>query len=182
MALLEDGLGLLCPPPSQPPPPPRKPHPMTGTYIPERKVDSFRSSTERWLIGSFHGWLTLLSCAIGVGLVIIAVRWLQNRAASYEITDQRLIVRRGLIMKSIDEIELYRVKDVRVDFSVINQIADIGTITITSTDRTTGDAAFVLRDVPAARERREGLRKLVDRARQLRGVREIDVDHEDRWR
>ncbi len=159
---------------------------MTGTYIAERKVDSFRSSTERWLIGSFAGWLTILSCAIGVGIVIIAVRWLQNRAATYEITDQRLIVKRGLIMKSIDEIELYRVKDVRVDYSLINQIADIGTITITSTDRTThgpgGHAAFVLRDVPAARERREGLRKLVDRARQLRGVRELDVDSEDRWR
>lgn len=154
---------------------------MAGTYLAERKVDSFRSSTERWLVGSFYGWLTILSCAIGVGLVIIAVRWFQNRAASYEITDQRLIVKRGLVMKSIDEIELYRIKDVRVDFSLINQLADIGTITITSTDRTTGAASFVLRDVPAARERREGLRKLVDRARQLRGVRELDVDAEGRF-
>ena len=158
---------------------------MPGTYTPERPVDAFRSSTERWLIGSFYGWLTILSCLVGVGFVIIAARWLRNRAAAYEVTDQRLIVKRGLIMKSIDEIELYRIKDVRIDFSLINQLADIGTITITSTDRTTnspdGDRAFVLRDIPAARERREGLRKLVDRARQLRGVRELDVDAEDRY-
>ena len=138
---------------------------MSGSYSAERAVDSFRSSTNRWLLGSFTGWLTILSCAIGVGLVIIAVRWLQNMAAAYDITDQRLIVKRGLIMKSIDEIELYRIKDVRVDFSVINQIADIGTITITSSDRTTQNMQFVLRDIPAARERREGIRKLVDRAR-----------------
>lgn len=155
---------------------------MVGTYAAERQVDAFRSSTNRWLLGSFAGWLTILSCAIGVGLVIIAVRWLQNMASAYEVTDQRLIVRRGLILKSIDEIELYRIKDVRVDFSLINQIVDIGTITITSSDRTTGSASFVLRDVPAARERREGLRKLVDRARQRRGVRELDVDHEDDFR
>jgi hypothetical protein len=71
---------------------------------------------------------------------------------------------------------------VRVQFSLINQIADIGTITITSSDRTTGNAAFVLRDVPAARERREGIRKLVDRARQRRGVRELDVDEESGFR
>jgi len=102
-------------------------------------------------------------------------------AAAYEITDQRLIVKRGLVMKSIDEIELYRIKDVRVDFSVINQIADIGTITITSSDRTTQNMQFVLRDIPAARERREGIRKLVDRARRQRGVRELDVD-EDEYR
>ena len=82
-------------------------------------------------------------------------------------------------MKSIDEIELYRIKDVRVDFSVINQIADIGTITITSSDRTTQNMQFVLRDIPAARERREGIRKLVDRARRQRGVRELDIDEDD---
>ena len=152
---------------------------MVGTFSAERPVDSFRSSTNRWLFGSFTGWLTILSCAIGVGLVVIAVRWLQNLAASYEITDQRLIVKRGLVMKSIDEIELYRVKDVRVDYSLVNQLTDIGTITITSSDRTTGNAQFVLRDIPAARERREGLRKLVDRARRLRGVREMDIDDED---
>lgn len=155
---------------------------MSGTYVAERPVDSFRSSTNRWLLGSFAGWLTILSCVIGIGLVIIAWRWLQNMASAYEITDQRLIVRRGLIMKSIDEIELYRVKDVRVRFSLINQLADIGTITITSSDRTTGNQEFVLRDVPAARERREGIRKLVDRARQRRGVRELNVDAEDGFR
>ncbi len=152
---------------------------MVGSYTTERPVDSFRSSTNRWLLGSFLGWMTILSCVIGVGLVIIAIRWLQNMSAAYEITDQRLIVRRGLVMKSIDEIELYRIKDVRVDFSLLNQMADIGTITITSSDRTTGNASFVLRDVPAARERREGIRKLVDRARLRRGVRELDVDAED---
>lgn len=155
---------------------------MPGTYSAERQVDSFRSSTNRWLLGSFTGWLTILSCLIGVGLIIILVRWLQNMSAHYEITDQRLIINRGLVMKSIDEIELYRVKDVRVDYSLVNQLADIGTITITSSDRTTGNTAFVLRDVPAARERREGIRKLVDRARQRRGVRELDVDDEGSFR
>jgi uncharacterized membrane protein YdbT with pleckstrin-like domain len=152
---------------------------MVGTYSNERPVDSFRSSTNRWLFGSFTGWLTILACAIGVGLVVIAVRWLQNLSAAYEITDQRLIVKRGLVMKSIDEIELYRIKDVRVDYSLVNQITDIGTITITSTDRTTGNTQFILRDIPAARQRREGIRKLVDRARRLRGVREMDIDDDD---
>ena len=144
----------------------------------EQKVDRFRTSTARWLYGSLAGWGTSLLCLVGVGFVIILVRWLQALSTSYEVTDQRLIVHRGLIMKTIDEIELYRIKDVRLDYSLLNQFADIGTITLTSTDRTTGDTSFVLRDVPQARERREGLRGLVERARQRRGVRELDVDHE----
>ncbi|WP_380788136.1 PH domain-containing protein [Sphingomonas sp. R86521] len=144
----------------------------------ERSVDEFRSSTTRWLVGSFAGWGTLLTCLVGVGFVLIGVRWLKNRAATYEITDQRLIVKRGILFKTIDEIELYRIKDVRLGYSLLNQMVDIGTIILTSTDRTTAGGEFTLRDVPMARDRREGIRKLVDRARQRRGVREIDVDHE----
>ena len=142
----------------------------------ERPVDEFRSSTRRWLLGSFAGWGTLLACLIGVGFVIIGVRWLKNRSASYEITDQRLIVRRGILFKTIDEIELYRIKDVRLGYSLLNQMSDIGTIILTSSDRTTAGGEFILRDIPMARDRREGLRKLVDRARQRRGVRELDVE------
>jgi uncharacterized membrane protein YdbT with pleckstrin-like domain len=142
----------------------------------ERPVDEFRSSTRRWLLGSFAGWGTLLICLAGVGFVLIGIRWLKNRSASYEITDQRLIIKRGILFKTIDEIELYRVKDVRLGYSLLNQMTDIGTITLTSSDRTTSGGEFSLRDIPMARERREGLRKLVDRARQRRGVRELDVE------
>jgi uncharacterized membrane protein YdbT with pleckstrin-like domain len=143
----------------------------------ETPVDQFRTATARWLYGSLAGWGTSLLCLVGVGFVIVLVRWLSALATSYEVTDQRLIVRRGLIMKTVDEIELYRIKDVRLDYSLLNQMADIGTITLTSTDRTTGDTQFVLKDVPHARQRREGLRGLVERARARRGVREIDLDH-----
>ncbi len=147
----------------------------------ERTVDEFRSSTRRWLLGSFAGWGTLLTCLAGIGFVIIGVRWLKNRSASYEITDQRLIIKRGILFKTIDEIELYRIKDVRLGYSLLNQMTDIGTITLTSSDRTTSGGEFTLRDIPMARDRREGLRKLVDRARQRRGVREMDIDHEDAY-
>jgi uncharacterized membrane protein YdbT with pleckstrin-like domain len=142
----------------------------------ERTVDEFRSSTRRWLLGSFAGWGTLLTCLAGIGFVIIGIRWLKNRSASYEITDQRLIIKRGILFKTIDEIELYRIKDVRLGYSLLNQMTDIGTIILTSSDRTTSGGEFTLRDIPMARDRREGLRKLVDRARQRRSVRELDVE------
>ena len=144
----------------------------------ERPVDEFRSSTRRWLLGSFAGWGTLLSCLVGVGFVLIGVRWLKNRSAHYAVTDQRLIIKRGILFKTVDEIELYRIKDVRLGYSLLNQMTDIGTIVLTSSDPTTAGGAFTLRDVPMARDRREGLRTLVDRARQRRGVRELDVDRQ----
>jgi uncharacterized membrane protein YdbT with pleckstrin-like domain len=172
----------------------------------EPMLDSFRPSTMGWLRGTLAGWGTVLLgfagllgtllaslgslpltgyeylplLLTGAAIVIIAVKWVQNLAAKYELTEERLIVRRGIIMKSIDEVELYRVKDVRIDFSIINQLAGLGHITITSSDETTRQQGELrLRDIERAQERREQLRRLVDTARQKRRVREIDMVHED---
>ena len=145
----------------------------------DQVTDRFRSSTWGWLRGTLAGWVTLLLCLVGIGLIIILVKWIQNLATTYEVTPDRLIIRRGIFIKSIDEIELYRVKDIRIDFSLINQWADIGTISILSSDETTRDAPLEIPHVDAARRRREELRRLVDEARQKRRVREIDMVHDD---
>lgn len=160
-------------------------------------LDRFRSSTLRWLYGTLAGWGTLLLIPLGLiamqlwastlalillwgaALAIVLVKWIGNLATTYELTDDRLILHKGIIAKSIDEIELYRVKDVRIDFTIINQIANIGTITIASSDETTRSAPLAIRDVAQARARRERLRELVDTARRNRGVREIDMVQED---
>lgn len=144
----------------------------------EKSVASFRSSTWRWLLGSLAGWGTLLLCLVGVGLVIVAWRWLSNVAVQYELTDQRLIIRRGIINKTTDEIELYRIKDTTIAYSIVNQLTDIGNITIRSSDATTSGGELVLRDIPHGRGIREEIRRLTDVARQLRRVREVDLDVE----
>jgi uncharacterized membrane protein YdbT with pleckstrin-like domain len=164
----------------------------------DERLDTFRSSTLGWLLGTAAGLGTLLLAIAGVVLTamdvqalgiywlaltvvalgIVLVKWFQNLAATYEITEERLIIRRGIIMKSVDEIELYRIKDVRIDFSLLNQMAGIGRITITSSDETTRDGDLVMPEIQKAQERREQLRRLVDAARQKRRVREIDM-HED---
>ncbi|WP_283420303.1 PH domain-containing protein [Sphingopyxis sp. Geo48] len=138
-------------------------------------LDRFRSSTWGWLRGTLVGWLTLLLCLVGVGFLIILVQWIRNLDMTYELTEDRLILRKGIFVKSVDEIELYRVKDVRMDFTLINQWAGIGTISIDSSDETTREGALVMPYIDRAAERREELRRLVDAARQKRRVRELDV-------
>ena len=142
-------------------------------------IDRFRSSTGGWLRGTLAGWGTILLCLVGVGFLIILAKWIENIGATFEVTGDRLIIRRGIISKSIDEVELYRVKDIRLDFSLLNQWANIGTITIVSSDETTRRAPLVIPFVENAQGRREQLRVLVDQARQRRRVREIDMIHED---
>ena len=161
-------------------------------------LDTFRPSTFGWLRGTAAGLGTVLLGIAGIAIVIGAAgewswyplvltglallivlwKWIQNMAALYEITPERLVVRRGIIFKSIDEIELYRIKDVRMDFSLLNQWAGIGNICLASSDETTRVGDLVMRHIEKARERREELRRLVDAARQRRGVRELDM-HND---
>ncbi len=159
--------------------------------------DSFRPSTFGWLRGTAAGLGTVLIgiagfalmvakagdwgawplVLTGLAVLIVLFKWIENMSAKYEITPERLIVRRGIVFKSIDEIELYRVKDVRMDFSLLNQWAGIGNISLTSSDETTRTGELVMRHIEQAQPRRELIRRLVDAARRLRGVREIDMAH-----
>jgi len=161
--------------------------------------DSYRPSTAGWLRGTAAGIGTVLlgiaGLAVligaggdwgwypliltGVAVLIVLWKWIQNMAALYQVTSDRLIVKRGVIFKSIDEIELYRIKDVRMDFSLLNQWAGIGNICLGSSDETTRVGDLVMRNIEKAAPRREELRRLVDAARQRRGVREVDMVHED---
>jgi uncharacterized membrane protein YdbT with pleckstrin-like domain len=141
-------------------------------------IDTFRSSTWGWLRGTLAGWATLALCLVGIGLIIVLIKWIENIGTTYEVTEDRLVLRKGIFVKSIDEVELYRVKDVRLDFTLINQWANIGTITVASSDETTRNGPLVIRDVADANARREELRRLVETARQKRRVRELDVGHD----
>jgi uncharacterized membrane protein YdbT with pleckstrin-like domain len=147
-----------------------------GDQTMEETLDTFRSSTWGWLRGTLAGWGTLLLCLVGVGFVIILVKWVANLGITYELTDNRLVLRKGIFVKSVDEVELYRVKDVRLDFTLINQMAGIGTITIDSSDETTREAPLVMPHIANPAARRENLRSLVDVARQKRRVREFDFN------
>lgn len=165
----------------------------------EPALDTYRPSTLGWVKGTLAGWGTVLLFFAGILLWLMGTmdlgmlwlllsvaaigifiwRWLENFASKYQVTEERLIIRKGIIAKSVDEIELYRIKDVRINFSIINQIAGIGTLSISSSDETTREGDLVIRDVEQAQARRETLRRLVDAARQKRRVREIDMVHED---
>lgn len=140
----------------------------------EQVIVKFRPSTSRWLVGSFAGWTSLVLCLVGVGVVIIFMRWWRNMGSRYELTDQRLRLRLGIIFQKEDEIELFRIRDLGMDCSLLNRMAGIGTISIRSTDATTQRAPYLLPDIPAASDVRETMRTLVNRSRGRNRVREVE--------
>jgi len=98
---------------------------------------------------------------------------LMLRSTTYIVTNQRVKVMRGILSKSIDEIELFRAKDTSVQQSFFLRILGRGNLTILSGDAK--NPLIVLWAIPKAMELREKLRQHILSLRQRYNVRELDV-------
>lgn len=148
----------------------------------------WKGSPSQWLnIGHFAAAILLgVAISIGgvffapafIGLVIplawIAWRYLVVRCQVFELTDERLRVSTGVINQQIDEVELYRVKDILVVRKWWMRVTGLGTIHLDTSDRSMPKI-----DIPAIKdsiELREALRKKVEAMRDKKRVREMDFD------
>ncbi len=114
-------------------------------------------------------WLfSLLSLGIYT-LVIYFIR-LYTR---YTLTNQRLIVESGLLVKRIEEIELFRIKDTKFNQGFFQRWVDMGEIAVFSSDQTSN---LILSNMPNAREKREQIRAMANQSREDNGIRTIIND------
>lgn len=114
-------------------------------------------------------------------LLVVPIPWalwqyLDTKTTRYTLTSQRLRLESGVLTKTIDEIELYRIKDTQLHQTVLDRALNIGTVEILSSDETNPE--LFLRKIPGPREFREQLRTGVERLRLARGVRELDLSVE----
>ena len=100
-------------------------------------------------------------------------RWLVTRCTHYEVTSERLVHEYGVLNKRVEELELYRVKDTAFDQPFWLRLVGLGHVVLRTSDRS--DPVFVIRAVREGRALRENLRGLVEKLRERKGVRELDV-------
>jgi uncharacterized membrane protein YdbT with pleckstrin-like domain len=100
-------------------------------------------------------------------------KWLVVHNIRYELTSERLRVRRGVLNKELDEIELYRVRDYRLEQPFFLRIFSLGNVTITSTD--VSNPIVTLRAVSDSERVRERVRHSVEECRTQKRVRAIDM-------
>ena len=106
---------------------------------------------------------------ITAGLYFIVV-YLKRLYTRYTLTDQRLIKETGLLGKRIDEIELFRVKDTKISQGFFQRLVGVGDIQVISTD-VSGN--FTMNYLPDAKNKREQLRSMSMKAREVKGIRTI---------
>jgi len=100
-------------------------------------------------------------------------KWLGTRMTQIRLTSQRLQIHRGILNRSLDELELYRVKDSQLTSTLIERAVGLGTVTMLTSDISTPSVR--LTHIAGATDFREKLRSAVEAVRRVRGVREIDV-------
>ena len=120
---------------------------------------------------SWPRWVALVPLAPGVLLLLLL--WIRVKSSSYRLTTQRLFVRRGWLAKHVNELELYRVKDVVVDQAGLQRLLGYGTITVLAADDTTPQVD--LAGISSPTRIKEMIRTEYRAARHREGVRPTEL-------
>jgi len=111
-------------------------------------------------------WILTVGTA-GIWFILVYIVRLNTR---YTLTSERLIITKGILSKSVDEIELFRIKDSKLKQSLLERIVGLGTISVTSTDATFDQK---LEKMPNAYNKREQLRQMANQSRERKGIRTV---------
>ena len=91
----------------------------------------------------------------------------------YMLTEDRLFVEKGLFTTTLDEENLYRVRDIRVTRTLGQKLFGLGTVTVFSTDASNGET--VLQSIKRPIEVKEEIVGLVEAARKKHGIRASEM-------
>ncbi len=112
--------------------------------------------------------------ALFIPVVYAVWRYLVVRCNTFELTTERLRITKGVINQNIDEVELYRVKDIIVDRIWWMRLTGLGRLHLETSDRSLPNV-----DIPAIKDPlnlREAFRRKVESERDRKRVREMDFD------
>ena len=130
-------------------------------------------SPSQWVNAPVYVLCALLFWLV-VPVFVALWKWLTLRNIRYELTTERLKIRQGVLNKELDELELYRVRDYKLDQPFWLRIFSLGTITLRSSD--TSHPVVVLRAIREGEAVREQIRKYVEECRVKKRVLPLDLE------
>jgi membrane protein YdbS with pleckstrin-like domain len=102
----------------------------------ERWVEVFKGLED----STIHGMAATINW-IAYGTIVVVLVWLGLRVAylkgvQYEIAPERVEWTRGLFSRKVDNIDMFRVIDIKLHRSILDCLTGVGTITIMTKDET----------------------------------------------
>lgn len=95
------------------------------------------TSTISSLTGQYMPWMDFAAYILAAIFILPGIwSFLGQITTNYECTSERLIIRKGILVRTEDEVELYRVIDVLQTANVLQMLVGVGTVFVKSTDQT----------------------------------------------
>ena len=107
-------------------------------------------------------------------LFIPLIIYLKTRFTVYEVTNQRIKLKTGILNQEIDECELYRVRDYKIVKPFFQRIFGLGKIELVTSDRS--NSSINLNRIKNPENLYDLIRDNVEKIRRKTGTREIDVE------
>ena len=115
-----------------------------------------------------------LSCLLLLPIPFAVWKGLETRNTVYTLTDQRRKFTRGVLSKTTEDLELYRVRDTKFEQNLWERMLGLGEIQLFTTDETTTVVSLpYIRDAEGVREK---MRALVEARRDAKRVRYLDAE------
>lgn len=121
---------------------------------------------------AYAGYIVLgavLLPLFGLGLLVWLGAYISCKSSRYRLTNQRLFVRKGWLSRQVQELELYRVKDVALHQTMLDRVFGIGTIEVIANDATT--PRMIMPGVKSPETIKETIRNAYRTSRRREGVR-----------
>jgi membrane protein YdbS with pleckstrin-like domain len=120
-----------------------------------------------------RGPRTLGAILLAMTLPPIWAAWKQAlvRHTTYELTTERVRLTHGVLALEVDDVELYRIKDIHVRQPLLQRICGLGSIMIWSSDVTLPRCRIHAQPIGVVRELREQIRLLSEDLRDRKVVR-----------
>ena len=146
--------------------------PAIATEKPEAEARILWSAPEGQVTNAGVFLLALLLCWLVLPVAWALYCYLRTANHRYILTDQRLLVQSGIIVKRVETLELYRVKDLSVSGTLLQTMFGRGQIILRSTDTT--NPVLLINAVPNAIGVSQLIRNTVEACRAAKGVRAFD--------
>ena len=115
----------------------------------------------------------LLLWGLAVPGVSVGTRVLATHCTEYELTRERLLKSFGVLSRRHDELELYRVRDYRVERPFLLRLLGLGHISLITADKL--ESYLRLEAVKDATGVKDRMRRLVEERRLRTGTRDLEV-------
>ena len=147
---------------------PLQANPLPNNWPPEAEREVWSGTPSQW---QNIGWW--IASILLVPLPFAIWNWVVIRNTRYVLTNERLKISRGVFNRTIEDIELYRIKDTRLTQTFLQRMVKLGDVELGTSDASSSTVR--LASLPDAEAVRDTLRGLVEARRDAKGVRELDV-------